>query len=166
MTNASDASRELLSYRFKKIEAELLRPVPKDRGSIEVATKTSLGADGEVKEGKQRALTSVEVVVTGLPAPDSENADPIFRIGVVVHGVYEIGEGVSIETLRSDEYGEECIAPLYALAISEIDSLAARLVLPRFRVPLVPLRKSTSAGAVAGTKPARKMRSRAVPKKS
>jgi hypothetical protein len=132
-----DKSAKLKSYKFKKIDAEGFRSVPKERGPVEVSIKTSLRGREE-EEGATRLMVSeVEITVVGLPAPNVAKSEPIFRIHVEVQGVYEMGTDVSTETLKDTAFSQQCASPLYSLAVGEIDILTSKLGLPRIRVPLV-----------------------------
>lgn len=129
----------LKNHRFKKLEAELLRPVPKapkERGPIEVALNLVLRSEDEGGERARRMVSEVNLTVTGLAAPDDDKAEPIFRIHVVAQGAYEVDAGVPREALEDDAFSKKCAAPIYTLAAGEVATLATKLELPRLRIPL------------------------------
>jgi hypothetical protein len=170
MTIGLQRPSKLINYKFDKVEAEIFREVPKIRAPVQIRVKTLLGANKIAEEGMRHVLNNmvkVEVSVTGLPAPDSDNTDPIFKILVAVQGVYEFYSTIAVDTLEADSYPEECAASLYALAVGEIDCLAAKLMLPRIQVPLVmPIAdKALKSEAPTEPKPQRKVARKSVAKK-
>lgn len=129
--------KKLKIYKLKKIEAEIFQAVPKERGPIEVGIKVSLSGKDVDEKNVRRMLSRVEVEVAGMPAPSAEKSEPIFRIYVVAEGIYEVNAEIPLENLQDDAFSEDCASPLYTLAVGEINSLAAKLDLPRIRVPLI-----------------------------
>lgn len=148
----TDGGVQLKIYKFLKIEAEQIRPVPKERGAVEIEIKTSLSELEKSVDKVRRIFSRVDLSIQGRPAQDAEDQRPVFKMQLVVQGRYDYEGELSLDEMNSSGLGIELAAPLYSLAVGEANALAAKFDLPRIQVPLLlPERKVESARKKIGS---------------